>query len=79
MRAVASTALAVFALAAPSVALAGVAVGASCTPAHEESYESHGLVCVEVGGRHRLAQIVIAPARPDQPRQGTVVKPLHPK
>jgi hypothetical protein len=55
MRAVASTALAVFALAAPSVALAGVAVGASCTPAHEESYESHGLVCVEVGGRHRLA------------------------
>ncbi len=75
MRAVASIALATLALATPAAALAGLQTGAPCKPARDQSYQNHGYVCVKVGGRFRLAQIVAAPARPGQPR----VRPLHRK
>jgi len=84
MRLVIATALGVIALVAcgPAAALAGptahLKAGATCSPARDQSYEFHGYVCVEAGGRHRLARIVAAPARPDRPRQGTLV-PVAPK
>ena len=84
MRAVIATALGVLAVAAcgPAAALAGTTAnpnaGATCSPARDQSYELHGYVCVAAGGRHRLAPIVAAPARPHRPRQGTLV-PVAPK
>jgi hypothetical protein len=82
MRAVSSTALALFALVTcgPAAVLAAAHpnAGASCSSARDQGYELHGYVCVEAAGRHRLAQIVAAPARPKPPRAGTLV-PLAPK